>query len=66
MSNPILRGVALSTEFYRSHRLENYKTDEGQAISKVGRRQGIVKLSPDFNCLADESSGAHSRSQNSS
>jgi putative transposase len=37
-----------------------------QAISKVGLRQGIVKLSPDFNCLADESSGAHSRSQNSS
>jgi|688.fasta_scaffold13897_15 hypothetical protein len=32
MSNPILRGIALSTEFYRSHRLENYKTDEGQAI----------------------------------
>jgi hypothetical protein len=32
MSNPILRGVALSTEFYRSHRLEAYKTDEGQAI----------------------------------
>jgi hypothetical protein len=32
MCNPVLRGIALSTGFYRSYRLESYKTDGGQAI----------------------------------
>ncbi len=59
MSNPILRGIALSTEFYRSHRLENYKTDEGQAIRVLDclNRTQFVSYSADLQiALADAKS----------
>jgi hypothetical protein len=50
MSNPILIGSALTTEFYRGYRLELYETDTGWAVRALDclNRLQFITYSHDF------------------